>query len=108
MKKLTLFGTVLGLLLLAGGVWACCGSSWTAPPPPPPPAPAPGSVTPALNVDVSTESRDNVYKVTSTSSKDWRRPSIANEFGIYSFSTLNGVQYYKVETNDGSVYMTRY
>jgi len=108
MKKLAMFATILGVLMFAGSVWACCGSSWTAPPPPPPPAPAPGAVTPALNLEGGPEATDNVYNLTRSQTKDWIRPSIVNEYGVYTFSTLNGNLFYKVETTDGSVFMTRY
>jgi hypothetical protein len=108
MKKTMLILMVISITMIAGAAMACCGSSWTAPPPPPPPPPAPGEITPAIDINTGGNSRATVYDLTRTMTKDWNRPNIVNDYGVYSFKNLKGVVYFKVETKDGSVYMTRY
>jgi hypothetical protein len=109
MKYVVSMMVILGMLASAGLVYACCGSSWTAPPPPPPPAPASSKSAPTLQVNTDNTKVQMIQTFRGSKTGDWVRPmSVINEFGIYTFSTLNNSIYYKVETNDGSVFMSRY
>jgi hypothetical protein len=108
MKKFMILFALLMLALTANSVYACCGSSWEAPPPPPPPKPDDGNVTPDIDIINGGVKINNVYNLSRTYTKDWTRPSVVNEYGTYTFSLIEGVLFYKVETSNGSIFMTRY
>jgi hypothetical protein len=97
------------VMMITTSLIACCGSEYENPSTVPPPPPGFDNITPSINIGQDGYSIENTYNLTRSFTKEWIRPfSITNEYGVYTFSTIGNKVYYRVETSNGSIFMTRY